>query len=194
MNLAQLKERIMRNTNGLYNDQTYMKDLINEAIKQLSTESKVQASTTITTAAGTGSYALPADFKEVIAVMEGTIDEPTFIYPKVDIASFEIGYAIFNGYIYFKPTPADVRSINLYYYKFLSELSEETDTPEIDSRYHDILAAYASAMILSLPGMQGVTRATVDRHLAFWEEGRRNFQADMQRKNKVTSVRKVEGW
>jgi hypothetical protein len=194
VNLGEIKERIFRNTNHMYNDQFHMRDLVNEALKQLGTEAKVQGSTTIPLVAGTASYDVPADFKAPIAMIEGTIDNPVYVYPLVEITSSDYGYSLFNGQITFKPMPSETRTINFYYYKFLTEISADTDTPEIDLRYHDILAAYASAMILSLPGMDNVSKHLIDRYFAIWDEGKRSFQADMQRKYKVTSVRKVEGW
>lgn len=194
MNLGQIKERIFRNTSNLYNDSFHMRDLVNDAINQLGTEAKIQASMAIPLVSGTAAYDLPADFKSPIALIEGTIDNPYYYYNLVDIASVDYGYSLFNGQIVFKPAPSAEKTINFYYYKFLSELENDEDTPEIDARYHDILAAYASAMILSLPGMNNVNKYLIDRYFLIWDEGRRSFQADMQRKYKVTSVRKVEGW
>lgn len=194
MNLAQIKDRIFRNTNHMYNDTFHMLDLVNEALSQLGTEAKIQGSTTISLVTGTGNYPMPDDFKSPIAMIEGSIDNPVYIYNLVDIASVDYGYSLFNEQIIFKPTPTTEKTVNFYYYKFLTELVEDTDVPGIDPRYHDILSAYASAMILALPGMNNVNKSLIDRYFLIWDEGRRSFQADMQRKYKVASVRKVEGW
>jgi len=191
VNLADLKTRIFRMTNHIYNDTFHMTDLVNDALNIIATEAKLEAETSINVTAGTANYPLPTDYKSPRALMEGTLDCPIHIYDLVPPEEISYGYSIWNGEIIIKPTPTQNVTLNFYYYKFPSELKNDEDIPDIDPQYHEILAAYAAAMILSLPGVEGVSNALRDRYFAMWDEGRSRFQADMERKNRQRSVRKV---
>lgn len=181
-------------TNSIYSDQFHMRNLINDAINTLAGDAKIQASTAISVVADTGSYALPATYKSPIALVEGTLDNPLMVYNLVDPASYEHGYTLFNGELVVKPTPTANKTLNFYFYAYPAELVEDTDELTIEPRYGDAIAAYASAMILSLPGIEGVTKGLIDRYFAIWEEARAKFKADMQLKVKQATVRKTVMW
>lgn len=194
MNLGQLKDRIFRMTNHIYNDTFHMTDLVNNALNALANDAKLEGEESIAVTANTANYALPALYKSPRALVEGTIDSPTRIYDLVAIDEISYGYSIWNGEIVVKPTPSESKTLKFYFYKYATPLTDDIDEPEIDSQYHEILAAYASAMILSLPGMDNVNRYLVDRYFQIWDEGAARFKADMAKKTKQTTVRKVEPW
>lgn len=193
MKLSDLKDRVFRMTNHTYQDQFHMRDLINDAINTLAGDAKLQSSTAINLVAGTGSYALPTTYKSPIALVDGTLDNPLMILNLLAPDSFEHGYTIYNGQLVMKPTPTGAKTLNFYFYAYPAELTNDTDLLTIDYRYGDAIAAYASAMILSLPGSE-VSSGLVDRYFAMWEEARNKFKVDMQQKVKQATVRKTVIW
>ena len=194
MNLRDLKDRIFQMTNGIYRDQEHMRVLVNQALIELAKAAKIQSTATITTTPGVGEYPLPADFKEAISLLEGTPDNPVMEWRLVDPMSSHGGYAIYGGNLIIKPTPQDSRTLTLFYYAYPPEMVSDTDDLPIDDRYGYAIAAYAAAMILSLPGMEGVSQGMIDRYFRLFEDAKARFVADMQRRNKRTTVRKVVDW
>lgn len=193
MDLNALLDRVRRHTNHIYSDTYHMIDLLNDAQNQLVEGSKLRGVQTVTLIAGTDEYALPSDFKSPGNVID-TTDDAYVEYPLVDITSNESGYAIESGSIYIKPKPQAARTLTHYYYKYAMPMENATDTPEIDSNYHDLLAFYAAGMILSLPQLAGADTRLADRLLGRWADGKANFFKDMQRKNKATKGRVVNQW
>lgn len=191
MNLRDLKDRIFQMTGGLYRDQQHMNDLINDALTELATEAKLRSTVQIDMTEGVGEYPLPEDFKEAISLLEGTYDNPISIYNLVDPSDLAGGYAISGDSLILKPTPTVNKSLQFNYYSYLLRMVEETDPLPIDDRYAQTVAAYASAMILSLPTIEGVNEVLIDRYFGIWESGRARFKTDMQRRNKRAAVRKV---
>lgn len=192
--LADLKDQIFRNTNNLYTDQEQMRLLVNNALSDLANEAKLQKVTMLAVTSGTAAYNLPTDYKSPYALMEGTIDNAQYVYSLIDMTSPQYGYALYNGQIWLKPTPTADKTLNFYYYAYHPDLNADTDAIIFDDRYANIISAYASAMILSLPGMPEVNQALIQRYFSIWDDGKASFAQDMQKKVKQTSVRKVNVW
>lgn len=193
MNVADLKDRIIRGTNYVYNDSNYMLSLLNEAVNIMTNDAMLEASQEISVVSGTANYALPANFKSTRALVEGTLDNPTATYSLVAMDELSQGYSLWNGEIVLKPTPNADKTLNLYYYKWATELVEDTDTPDIDSHYHSALASYAIAMILSMPGIEG-ERNVIDRHFGLFDQATARFKSDISKGKRLSTVRKVENW
>lgn len=191
MNLGEIKDRIFRMTNHVYTDVHHMTDLVNDALFSIATESKLEGSAVISLMPGMANYPLPDDYKSPRALLEGTFEAPIKIYELVPPEQVSYGYSIWDGDIIIKPTPSHHAELNFYYYKFPAQLVDDADIPDIDPQYHNILAAYAAAMILSLPDVAGVPDNLRQRYFNMWDEGKARFMADMARKNRQTSVRRV---
>jgi hypothetical protein len=194
VNLRDLKDRIFQMTGGIYRDQEHMRVLANQALTELAKAAKIQSSTNITLTPGVGEYPLPVDFKEAYALIEGSPDHPKMVWRLVDPESPIGGYAIYGGNLVIKPTPSDPKTLMLLYYAYPPELVSDDDELPIDDRYAYAVAAYAAAMIMSLPGMEGVSQGMIDRYFRLFEDAKARFVADMQRRNKRTTVRKVVDW
>lgn len=179
--------------NYVYDDTQYMIDMINEGQRLLAADAKLQGTYEIQLQHDQSSYPLPDDFKEFISVFHGDTNSPEHVYELSDIGSVESGVFLYNNELIFRPGPGSSEKVKLYYYKYPTELVEQEDEPEIDSRYHEVLATYAAAMILSLPGIQ-VNSGLVDRYFAIWNERQANFKIEMQRKHKCNTVRKTQNW
>ena len=193
-NVAELKDRIFRATNHTYTDVFHMLALLNDALNQLTDGAKLEGSQTVSVVNGTGSYALPSTFKAPIALIEGEISAPTRVYDLVNIDENKYGYAIFNGQLHIKPKPTDAKTLTMYFYKYATQLAADTDTPEIDSQYHDLLSTYAAGMIMLLPDMKQYDKGLADRLMARWEDGKKSFRDSMMRKGKRTSVIQKVVW
>lgn len=190
--LALLKDRIFYMTNHLYTDTVNMTNMINDAQNMLTDGAKLEGSSSIAVISGTGSYALPATFKAPITLVKGTIAEPDQVYDLVSIDEFKFGYSIFESLIYLKPLPQETMILTLYYYKYATQLTLDTDTPEIDTQWHDLLSTYAAGMIaLLLPDFD---KGLADRYMQRWEEGKKAFKESMARKQKRTTVRQKIIW
>lgn len=191
--IANLKDRIFRLTSHRYNDTFHMLDLINSAQGELVEGARLRDKQTISVVQGTASYALPNNFKSP-GVVQDESNECVVLYDLVDISENLPGYAIEGGSIVIKPTPSNDLTLTHYYYKYPATLVDDSDIPEIDEPYHDLLAVYAAGMILLLPELTITDKTLSDRLLKRWDEGKFDFIASMQRKNKSAKGRTVTNW
>lgn len=171
-----------------------MDDLLNDAQYQLFEGAKLRTSVSIPLIIGTDTYPLPDNFKSPGQLLDATDPNNVYSYELVDISENKTGYAIEAGNIIIKPVPDQAKTLTHYYYKYPERMFNETDTPEIDAQYHDLLTQYAAAMILLLPTLQIQDKTLSDRYLKRWEEGKMTFISDMQRKNKSNRGRTVVEW
>lgn len=193
-NLSQLKDRIYHNTGGLYTENFHMTDLINDALAMLIDGAKLKGLQTINVVPQTAEYTLPADFKSPGTLQDETCQNGAVVpYNLVDISENRYGYAIADGNIVLKPLPTQAATLTHYYYKYATVLVADIDIPEIDATYHYLLANYASAVILMMPGSQN-SPAIADRFMVQWEKGMKSFYMDMARKNKLTRTREKVIW
>ncbi|AHV96154.1 hypothetical protein [Paenibacillus sabinae] len=192
--LEEIRIRVFRATSGMYTDTYHMTDLINDAIHQLVEGARLRDSSSIAVTAGVNTYSLPANFKSPGALLDATSADSLVPYELVDITENRTGYAIEGGDLIIKPTPQESRTLTHYYYKYATPLVSETDVPEIDPQYHDLLAFYAAGMILLLPQLSIADKTLSDRYMNRWNEGKASFISDMQRKNKSSRARTVNTW
>lgn len=195
MNLSELKDRVFRMTSNTYHDQFHMRDLLNSALTMLSDEAKLEGVQSYSVTTGNASYPLPSGYKSPRALVDGTFDNPKQIYDLVTIEEVKHGYAIWNGNMIIKPTPGQDTALNFYFYKYAAQLVDDADVVESAfTDYADVVASYAAALILSLPGATEANRYLVDRYFAIWEDGKRRFKADRAKQNKQATVRLVNNW
>lgn len=194
MNVGQLLDRVYKATGGKYNDRFDIVDLFNQAQSILTDDAKIEATSTVTTVINQDNYPLPADFKAPISLIDGTISNPNFIYPLINIDEHRFGHALFGSEIYIKPTPNEVKTLNLYYYKHPVALVLDADVPGFDPFYHYLLSTYAIYNIMLIPDSGNFDKGTYDRAYADWENGRQNFLKAQSRKQKRTRVNEKVVW
>lgn len=194
MTFGEIIARVMRNINFVYNDTDHIKNLINEALVSIASDAKIQTMVTYTLVPGQSEYPLPANYKEPITLIEGELGCIDREYTLTDVSAYNSGYYTYDGNLVFRPTPNDVKTVKMYYYQYPDYLYNEDEIPDIDPRYHDVLASYAAAMILSLPSMPEVNSTLIDRYFGIWEQRKADFKVVMQRKSKQTSVRRVTNY
>lgn len=192
--LGELRQRVFHATSGLYTETYHMDNLLNDALNQLVEIAKLRGVQTLSLIPGTDTYALTDNFKSPGQLLDTTDQNCAIPYELVDITENRFGYTIENGNIIIKPVPQQSKELTHYYYKYATQLVNDSDVPEIDSQYHDLLSTYASGMILLLPTLQIQDKTLSDRYLVRWQEGKLNFANDMQRKNKATRGRTVNLW
>lgn len=188
MFLRELKDRVMQLTGGAYRDQQHMRVLLNDAVMQMAGDAKLQAKQTVTTVPGTSRYPLPDDFKSPIALTE--LESPSCSYPLIDPLDGGYGFGVYGDELVISPVPGSAVTLNLYYYAYPPEMVTETDKLPIDDRYAQAVASYAAAMILALPNVGG-SQGLIERYFAVWDDAKRRFKIDMQKRHKQASVRKV---
>jgi len=201
-NVEQLKDRIFRGTNHLFNDTFHMLELINDGVDNLMDAGKLRKKTTINAVVGTNSYALPTDFKAPGILQDETNDNYVITYDLVGISENRFGYAIEAGYIYLKPSPIEDKVLTHYYYNYATSLVNDTDIPiEIDTQYHSLIALYAIAMIIPLVHKDTSTRyAVMANNLAetrawqMWQDGLAGFVKANTKKNKNVRSREKVIW
>jgi hypothetical protein len=192
--LGELRARVFRSTSGMYTETYHMNDLINDAQSQLVDGARLRGVQSINVLTSTDTYALPENFKSPGEMLYQQQNECIVTYPLLDIASNQFGYAIEAGNIILKPYPQETRTLTHYYYKYATTLVDDSDVPEIDPQYHDLLQFYAAAMIILLPTLNIQDKTLSDRYLKRWDEGKAGFIMDMQRKNKSSTGRTVVNW
>lgn len=136
-------------------------NVINQGIRDLSTQFSwpyLEATDTITLVSDTASYAVPADFARLQAVVssespyklqevtaqaawmrwasDADTDRPQHFYMRADN-------------IIFVPTPsgASLPDITVFYYRQPTVLANDTDEPEFASQFHLVLAEFAAAKV-----------------------------------------------
>lgn len=165
MNLAGLRSRVqlkIGDLDGRKVDADFIDTLINEALRKIAYDTLILEGTdsSLTYSSANDGFALPSDFIRVkdlewltannyykrinptdfesvrkqrndyVLVSQNTVDEIT---PRA--------YAIHNGYIILDSTTSS--SPTLYYYKYDTALSSDTDSPSFDSEWHVLLVDYA---------------------------------------------------
>lgn len=163
MNLAQLRSRTQLRAKDLDRrkyDEDYIDLLINEGLRRMAFETLLlqDKDSSLTYSSANDGFALPSDFIKVRFFEWSTsanynveiVEEPLDLVRKkrnqyVDSSSTTAippqMYAIQGGYIITDSTGQT--SPTLYYYKYDSALSNDTDSPSFDSEYHNLLVEYA---------------------------------------------------
>ena len=126
---------------------------------------------TDTTVSGTKYISLPTGFLEFIAIQNTSASPQTelqYMAPNelnrvyVDAGkSLPVYYTIIGDKVYFGPTPDNTYTINMYYYKRITGLSDSNTTNDILTNYQE-LYLYGS-LLEATPFIQN------DERLPVWE-------------------------
>jgi hypothetical protein len=200
--VSQLKDRIYRATNNLYNDTFHMLDLINDGYNMLVDGGKLRQVVTVPILVGINQYALPTNFKSPGLLQDETNPNAVLPYELVGIGENRFGYAVEAGYIYIKPMPSQVTTLTHYYYKYATPLVSDTDIPtDVDVQYHNCIAEYAISQIIPLIKSDSSTRYAVtaqsladQRAWQMWQDGLKRFVDANTRKNKNSRAREKVVW
>lgn len=122
------------------------------------------------TVASTQSYALPGTFKKLVRVearpSTSTDDNDWLRVNRLNIGNDHgdsyypvregylpwFGYFTSNGYIHFKPVPAQVFSVRLWFVPKYTAMSGSSDTTGLPDEFDEMAAGYASLRILAKSG------------------------------------------
>lgn len=143
-------------TGDSFNTDTVIDELLGEALYAVSAEAQwpwLQGSATITTAAGTASYAVPADWyrtRTLVIDTKGPSLELRQIRDIDDVYSTDRGlpcwYTIEGDQVVLRPTPDGVYSITHRYQKVEPALTADSgagSTPLMPAQYHHAIVQYA---------------------------------------------------
>lgn len=135
--------------------------VINQGVRDLSTLFRwpfLATSSTVAMVADQQAYAMPADLQSIEKVVvtgeQRTLSElsPARAWGeyggKFGTATVPESFFIWGSSLYMVPIPTDAtKSITLYYYRFATELTNDTSVPEWAAPFHQILAEYAAAHV-----------------------------------------------
>lgn len=193
MDISELKDRIYRATGNRYTDFVHMLQLINDALTDLTDEAKLEDAYQVDVIKGQDTYALPSNYKSFRSLVDQTtITDFYQPYPLIDITENKFGCVVFNGNLIIRPIPTVNATLKLYYYKFPTELVNDTDIPDIDTHYHNLLSSYAIMMILPL--MENQNSNQMQQYVNIWTTGKQQFIGEMQKKRKLSRVRESITW
>lgn len=129
-----------------------VKTWLNQAQRRMALESNLrtqESSETISTVAGTTSYALPEDFARIIDLHNPTTQE---LLTPIDIRSFDAlpastglpySYVVIGNQILLYPTPNAIYSLSVRYWQMPQDMVNENDTPAVPAQYQELLIAFA---------------------------------------------------
>lgn len=156
MTLIQLREAIrlrlgIPSGDGLFPDAT-LTAIVNQAVRQIETEndwSWLEATETINTSNGDGSYPLANDWVRTIAVQIGN-DAPLKRLPLTELlymggASGQPLYFGFRGdELQLRPVPAGVHAVTHTYLRAEAALSADGDEPYLPEPFHPAIVEYGA--------------------------------------------------
>jgi len=138
-----------------------IQDYLNWALKELARvhrwkDLEVYDTTTLDTVADQKRYQLPSDLhilvdliledddnsRRLVAVHPRRFDD-IIPYPESDITGRPKWYVQYGNYVELYPIPDDAYNLHIRYYKFPSEMTSDSDTPDI-TNVDDVLCAYAA--------------------------------------------------
>jgi len=120
-------------------------DAVNEALGLIGTEADwpwLRASTTITTAAGDGLYALPSDYARTVYLVDpdgepiARLDERQLEEDYTDDQGSPEAWAIVGGEVALRPVPDAVLAFSHHYVRTEKVLVEDSDEPYLPVQFH----------------------------------------------------------
>lgn len=160
---------------------TFINTIINQGVEEVAGAfhwAWLEASTTVTLAASTQTYALPADFNTAVALVDDDNDDTIeFLAPSkfFELVGNDTGntssnpeyWTIWEDNIYLSPIPdtADTNRLTFYYYKNPTTLATDGATPEWDNAFHWMLVDYGKWKLWERTG----------EHFEQAEQSRRTF-------------------
>lgn len=176
MNLAQMRDAVRTRIgvpagDTFYTDQT-LNDLTNEALQAIASEADwpwLQASTTFSTVAGTGTYTPPADWVETRTLcIDGydAMDPRTlaeireYLSTVRDVPSV---YCVSGDTLLLRPVPSAVFTVTHDYVKNEATLITDADVPFMPAQFHYSIVAFACHLAYLRSGdVQRATAALAD--------------------------------
>ena len=164
MNRGELRARV-RSLANVYSTALLSDDEINTALSEANVEVAEQMQwpyltevTTVTTAAGDDSYALPADLYEVMQVtvrdgMRRVLSPATVFDADADASNDYSTAPLFyrsdpTGQLVLYPTPGGAEELTVVYLRRVTPLSSDTASPDMLDEFHPALAYKAAAQLL----------------------------------------------
>lgn len=139
MNVQEIINEITKDIDDDTIDNSVFIGWINRCLDDLTTIAKKESLKTMDISSG-NSYSLPSDLFEMFMVL---VNGDQY-YPVRINDSYTIGYKLWGNTLSLQSGP-DTGTIDFYYYKRLSRVASVTDTPEIDSTFHDLFVLYTTA-------------------------------------------------
>lgn len=154
MNRQELREaaRELTVVEGLNLSDAFLNTWINQSLHEIGTYARwrwLQETTTVTTVAGTQTYALPGDFQQAIALVDDDNDKKV---PHISPARFlhlygndtgnsgptALAWTAYEGNIYLHPIPStnDTNRYTLYYYENPATLSDDATQVQFHTSFH----------------------------------------------------------
>jgi hypothetical protein len=178
LKLSEIRFQINLDIDESY-DSAVLNNWINRALADLTPVAKKEAKATLTSP-----YTLPADLHEIVYVIQnGQTLEEVAIYDH-----YKSGYEVWGDTLTLQHA-AD-QPIDLYYFKRLSPLVNDTDVPEIEEEFHDLLILY------TLGHIQFEDEDYDDRPdaLGRYQSRKQEFSEFIQRKRSKGRVNKKVVW
>ena len=202
MNRSQLREAVYNrigvdSTDGRMTT-TVLDGFINDALHWVETERAwpwLQATTTITTVAGDGDYAVPSDWLKTryLRIDEDSpfqvreIGELELLYPDASETGQPREYAIEGDAVLVRPIPDGVYTIVHRYIKRESDLTSDGQSPLMPASFHTIIVAAATYLALRS------TRENERAALAWqeYQEWRQRMLDDARRTTRPARIKTV---
>lgn len=141
MKVSDIIRQVNRNIKASNGD---ILDLINRCLGDLALLVKKESSTNYTIVSG-NSYALPADFHELVDVVmvntANTDKQYTVLQPLKKTDYTNKGYKIWGGNLSLQ-NGLDSGEIDFFYYRKLTQITTTDQIPEVDEPYHDLFIHY----------------------------------------------------
>lgn len=130
--------------------ETFVHGWLNEGQRDVALRADIrtgQSVSTITTAAGTATANLPADFARFISLTSSSRSVERLELREFDDLSPSTGtpscYVIIGTAINFYPTPDATYTLQLRYWRLPAVMVDPNDVPELPLQYHHLLVRYA---------------------------------------------------
>ena len=151
-------------------------DLLDEANKELEAERDWpwrETSATITTVAGTASYAMPSNWLRTTSIREAN-EEPMVERTTMDldyrnpsgVTGQPIEFAVYGSTLTLSPTPDSVRTLTHRYIRDVPQLRWDADEPLMPAMFHAAIVSAAAAVAYERQGADQRAQSaqlTVDR-------------------------------
>lgn len=148
---AKVQSRVATNTDDPFLTETKINDLINDALREISSDGDwtwLHLTTTLTTSVATSTYSVPNGFIEAISLTnaQGEVLTPVNGSDLDALNSVSVGlplfYAVFNRQIVLAPVPSTVETYTLRYKAAEVLLDDDADEPKLPEHLVDALIWY----------------------------------------------------
>lgn len=167
MQLGTAKERIVKKihndgeTSFLLLAEDWLNEIMLDIVSRSNSWSWLEADGSLAIVAGTSSYAISSIGSDVSRILTLSIDEPGLVFKPKDAFTFTIMnsdpdsqsgtprmYTIWGDNILLSPVPDEDDTVAVKYYKHVTELTDDSDTPPWPTRFDRVWLTGAYAMAL----------------------------------------------